>query len=487
MTKKKFYIAVGLPMGILVAVLIIFGLYVGLFHFGNRALPGVQVGTLKVSGMNAEQIEKHLNKIYSTTTVSFDAQPKKEFTLSDLGYEIDTKATIAKVMDYSKGYKNYFRAIFKNYVVEPVYKIDNKKVLDIANALSKGHKDAKTAVEPVLKYDKNEQVFVVEKGTDGYGATTDSVIKAAVDAMKTTKSIATKIEFGPIKPITDVEIAKKVADNATSILNIKINIATSVEDKQFSVDKDTIASWVLLPKLGNSKTIEISNDKVSQWVNKVADDINVSTTNGKKYVTPSGKVLRTDPGHDGVKVTNAKAVSDGIINALKQNKNYSDAFKVDIAKASWVTYQVPEAAANLAYVAAPDEKWIDINLSKYTITGYIGAKAVLGPYAVGVGDTSKGYHTPTGVYKVFAKVPVQDMSGFNSDGSRYLVRDIRNVMYFHGDYAIHAARWVNEDIQKMGHGYETSHGCVSMPTGPVDLSELFYNWTPMGTAVASHH
>ncbi len=85
-----------------------------------------------------------------------------------------------------------------------------------------------------------------------------------------------------------------------------------------------------------------------------------------------------------------------------------------------------------------------------------------------------GFDTPTGLFSISKKVPIQDMEGLIG-GEYYNVKDVPDVMYFTGrGQTIHGAYWHDN------FGAVMSHGCVNLPT---DIAAFLYDWTPMGTSV----
>ncbi|MGH2581944.1 MAG: L,D-transpeptidase family protein [Anaerolineales bacterium] len=118
----------------------------------------------------------------------------------------------------------------------------------------------------------------------------------------------------------------------------------------------------------------------------------------------------------------------------------------------------------------PRERWIDINLSAQTLSAYEGA-ALLGRYVISSGRA--GSPTVTGEYRIWVKVPIQDMSG-----PGYYIRDVPNVMYFYKSYGIHGTWWHNN------FGTPMSAGCVNMT---IDDSEWMYSWASVGTLVKVHY
>ena len=50
--------------------------------------------------------------------------------------------------------------------------------------------------------------------------------------------------------------------------------------------------------------------------------------------------------------------------------------------ALWKDRTIADGTQNLAYQAVHGEKWVDVNLSRHTMTAYSGGKIVLGPVAM---------------------------------------------------------------------------------------------------------
>lgn len=120
-------------------------------------------------------------------------------------------------------------------------------------------------------------------------------------------------------------------------------------------------------------------------------------------------------------------------------------------------------------------RWIDVNLSTYTITAYEGNTPVLSSVIVDGGPETP---TVTGTFYTYMKLDLQTMRGLKPDGTEYVQEDVPTVMYFFEDYAIHGAYW------RSSFGYSASQGCVNVPVG--DAAWL-YEWAPVGTRVEVHY
>lgn len=85
-------------------------------------------------------------------------------------------------------------------------------------------------------------------------------------------------------------------------------------------------------------------------------------------------------------------------------------------------------------------------------------------------------YTPTvkGSFKVRRKVTLQDMKGSFPPYEPYFIKNVPNVMYFYGAYAIHGTFWHNK------FGSRASHGCVNLTIAD---SQWLFDWSGVGTRV----
>jgi lipoprotein-anchoring transpeptidase ErfK/SrfK len=117
-----------------------------------------------------------------------------------------------------------------------------------------------------------------------------------------------------------------------------------------------------------------------------------------------------------------------------------------------------------------DDRWIDVNLSQQQIYIY-ERDALVNTFIVSTGlpDTP----TVTGEYRIYVKVPIQDMSG-----PGYYLPDVPWVMYFYDEYGFHGTYWHNN------FGTPMSRGCVNLR---VDDAAWLYDWASVGTRVSVHY
>ena len=116
-------------------------------------------------------------------------------------------------------------------------------------------------------------------------------------------------------------------------------------------------------------------------------------------------------------------------------------------------------------------KLITIDLGKQTLFAWDGGRIV---YQTPVSTGMRYTPTVRGSFKIQRKVPLQDMKGSYPPYPPYFLKNVPNVMYFYGAYAIHGAYWHNK------FGSRVTHGCVNVPPA---AAEWLYNWADIGTRV----
>jgi lipoprotein-anchoring transpeptidase ErfK/SrfK len=145
---------------------------------------------------------------------------------------------------------------------------------------------------------------------------------------------------------------------------------------------------------------------------------------------------------------------------------------LELADGTWVRSSLLRvtapgpAPANLA----PDERWVDVNLSTQTLVVFRGTVPVYATL-ISSGKESKikekDHRTPIGEWRIREKHVTATMDG---DGSAagdlpYSIEDVPYVMYYHDSYALHGAFW------HANYGVQMSHGCVNL--SPLDAKQVF--------------
>ena len=136
-----------------------------------------------------------------------------------------------------------------------------------------------------------------------------------------------------------------------------------------------------------------------------------------------------------------------------------------------ISQSIPSLEEQAQYPAEGNgERWIDVNLSEQSVYAYEG-DVVVNSFVVSTGVAQTP--TVTGKYKIYVKVPVQDMSG-----PGYYLRDVPWVMFFYDEYGFHGTYWHNN------FGTPMSRGCVNLT---IDDAAWLFNWASVGTVVNVHY
>lgn len=124
------------------------------------------------------------------------------------------------------------------------------------------------------------------------------------------------------------------------------------------------------------------------------------------------------------------------------------------------------------------EKHIEVDLTAQKVYAYEGERRV---YAFTV-STGKWAPTPTGEFRIWAKVRSQKMSGGDKTlGTYYYLPNVPYVMFFYNNavakmrgFSFHGTYWHDN------FGHPMSHGCVNMKTAD---AKILYEWaSPLVTS-----
>jgi lipoprotein-anchoring transpeptidase ErfK/SrfK len=146
----------------------------------------------------------------------------------------------------------------------------------------------------------------------------------------------------------------------------------------------------------------------------------------------------------------------------------------------------PEEAPppGLPVVAAPGERWIDVDLTRQTVTAYIGNQPV---YRAPATTGKPGWETPTGEFRIYLRVYNETMDSLSigvphNSPEGYYLTDVMYTQYFApGGVAIHGNYW--RPLEVVGRE-PTSHGCVGLLN---EDARYFWDFATIGTRVVVHY
>ncbi len=109
-------------------------------------------------------------------------------------------------------------------------------------------------------------------------------------------------------------------------------------------------------------------------------------------------------------------------------------------------------------------RWAAVDLFEQTLIAYDEDKPV---FATVISSGRKGSETDEGLFKVWARLISDPMSGTTSEGDRYWLQNIPWVMYFNGGQSLHGTYWHDS------FGYRRSGGCVNLS---ISDARWLYDW-----------
>lgn len=461
-----------------VAVLLVAGVVVFSGYFADRAVPGTKVGSTSVAGLTQAQVLEALKQEATAAKVTLKVSDQsKVVNLSELGINIDFDKTAENAVHQGNTFLGRFKGLVKTNQVAPVYTQDSKALSDLTTELeeSSGTPVQNAAVE----LNDEGTAFIAVPGKEGFIISREQMEDAVKRAATELEPFEQRLELEETQPAITTEQAEAVAQQANDIVNLPVSITDGID--VFEASPQDKVQWVAIPTteemLGEAT---VDSTKVTKWVQDLGEKTNVEPGKAVRNLNSRGDVVSVNESASiGWKVNNADEVAKKLLEALSNKEGFEGDFDYDkLEPSEWIENTIPDGT-NLVYAAKDGEKWIDIDLSNYTVSAYEGKTIVRGPINMVPGAPQTP--TVTGTYKTYLKLPSQTMRGYNVDGTRYETPDVPWPMYFFEDYALHGAYWRSS----FGYGGDAgSHGCVNMP---VDEAGWLYDWAPLGTTVVSHY
>ncbi len=198
-------------------------------------------------------------------------------------------------------------------------------------------------------------------------------------------------------------------------------------------------------------------DLAKPFLKQPVNQVSVTHPDGSSSVIASGK--------NGVGVN----ASNQLVHPISQGLLGSRGLQLNLPLQS-----VPFQAVNATSI----DKLLEVNVVTKEMWAYDKGQLTRSfPISAGAPATP----TPIGQFQIYQKLSVQDMRGFNADGTKYFQPHVHWINYFlPGGYAVHGNYWRS---QSWFGAINSSHGCVSLPDSE---AEWVYQWAPIGTTVITH-
>lgn len=474
-SKKLWWLVGGLAVIVLLA-----GSFVAYAsYFTAHAAPRVSVAGESVMGDTREELAAKLQQRADAVIIELTIDGKsRTATLSELGYQVDVEKTVDAVFQASDSLEEKLTVLLGDTNIVPVVTQDPETAQKYLESLIKEVGQAAKDASVIL--DDAAGVFTATPATEGREIDESPVGEAAEQAAQRLADGSVELATFTVQPAVTTKQAEEIAEAAGKLIAVPVTVSGEITTiKATDAEK---ASWISITSAdGKLQQPTINAQAVKEWVKASGESTNDKPQPGVRNINSRGDVVSVvSEALSGWEVTGTDKLAEKLVKSLEEGKAFDGKFDYkEVESDKWDERLIADGAENLAYQAAKGEKWIDVDLSNFTMSAYEGATIVLGPISMVPGAPATP--TVTGTYSVYAKVPVQTMRGPNADGTRYETPDVPDILYFYEGYALHGAYWRSS----FGYGGPGgSHGCVNLP---LDAASTLYNWAEIGTKVVSHY
>ncbi|WP_243842021.1 L,D-transpeptidase family protein [Microbacterium hydrocarbonoxydans] len=416
----------------------------------GTTVAGIPVGFM-TPGAAAEAISTHLAETEITLT---GAGEDIVLTGADLGAAMDARG-LADEAFASRPLWN-----IGAWMGEP---IAGEIVLDPETADSALRKAVPSSyADPVdagVVFDAATGAYVTTPSETGTGIDIDDLTAAIAD---TVADGGRTLEFpgGPAEAqpaISDEDAATTAASLNTLLGSIGFYVG---EERTVPIDPATAASWLTIVDEDGQLRIEADETAIQATVDALPAAVNRAPVDAATIVNSSGAVLRDEAaGQVGRALGDTSDVAADFAAQLEKGEG---AFALEVE-------EVPFASVAIV-------RTIDVDLGSQTLS-LLENGNVIDSWRISSGVD--GWETETGNYTINWKLNSQNMG--NQDLTKapgYYQPNVKWVMYFNGDQALHGVYWHSNFGRRM------SHGCVGMPEWQ---AKKVFDWAPQGVEISVHY
>lgn len=456
--KKKLLVS-GILIGMLLVILLA-GYFSISSYFKTHFFPGTKINGIDCSRMTVEKVKERIQdglqeyslivKERGDNSEVITAEMLSITYVDDQGVEkLLKKQEVYRWPSAIKGDKTYETAANIAY---------NKEGIDqVLDKLKCFQPDNVTA--PVnASMEETEEGFSIVPEQQGNTLKREEVKNAVLDAVDTGK---TEIDLEALdlyeKPeilSTNEELNARVQQLNTLI---SANIIYDFEDRQFTVDKKLIKSWLVK---GEDGSYSIDQDQAANWVKEMAYETDTYSLT-REFQTSTGQTI-TLPKHRGD--------YGWVINRDKTTQALLEAIQAGVQETREPEYLYKGVDRKKNDIGGT---YVEICISTQTMWCYKNGNLVVQTPVV-TGNHATGHDTPSGgVWAIDGKKADFDFKKYRAHSDFWLP--------FNGDVGIHDANWRTPE-QYVPTTYENngSHGCINTPR---DAMEKIFNTVDIGYPV----
>lgn len=285
-------------LGILTVILAAGGILCGTGVLAAPVFPsGATVQGISVSEQSVQQASETLQKAAEEykLTVHF-AQSNRTFSAKELGLTVDQDAVerLAKATQQDASTTSAGEDTQTVFTCETDLKQEMQDLPERTAHADKATQDA------VLTYDKKAGKYVIREeqvgGTIDTQALAEAVQTAAEQLQPELDAVGQGLYGGESVRRSDDEKLNQALEQANRMLQTDVTYTFEVERKNVygkeRLNKSTIQKWLTVSQDG--KRVQISEDKVENYVNEVARIYSVKEPTTAQFVTASGTYVEVD-------------------------------------------------------------------------------------------------------------------------------------------------------------------------------------------------
>jgi hypothetical protein len=438
---------------------------VGNAFFSAHVNPGVVLAGHDLTGFSASQVRDVAVTMIDNYAITLELGGRQvQATPDELGMTFDLDQTVADVM--RAGDADLWQLRLNPFQAKSVPLAISVNQATLQTFLNRHFiADAQRSVPADATYDAEADTFAIIPAKNGTQADAARVAQAlqAGQGYTAALTVPTIIEAPSISDIA----AQQAVDQANQLLATPYVVRA--DDRTYTVPADQIGSWVSFTPDSDAGTVGFVLDTErakAELPGLLSTGLSVPAVPQQNMIGPDGQYLGVQQwGEDGISLTDPTAAGNAVAEALSARTG------IDLAASTQdQDFGVEDVAMPEQYLSPGGARWVEVNLSNYTVTRWEGTSR-LSTWSVVIGLSD----TPTypGIFHVYAMLSTQTMTG-----EGYVQPDVPWIAYFDRDIALHGNYWVKN------FGRPASHGCVGMP---VDLAKVMYDWLYVDDMVVVHY
>ncbi|MCX6812296.1 MAG: L,D-transpeptidase family protein [Candidatus Berkelbacteria bacterium] len=463
-------------LSIITFLSLIFAISLSLFFYqkayAGKIYKNVSFDSINLSGKTRVQA-KSLIENYSTALlenkINVDSGDKTfTSTFFDAGLFVDSSEIANSAINFGRN-QSFFKSIYfsaKTIFTKNKISLSAETNQDQFSAF----KDRATVALNIPATDASLKISAgqVVVNTAENGLTVDS---SGLDQLLKEKFLAKNDQsqiLMPTAPLTPALLATDLVEAKTQAENyLSHQIQITLNNQNYSVDRNTIGSWIVFGKSGTSYSATISNSSIKNYVYSLAAKNDTPVIDNKISAVDNSVIQQGRQGiytdqNDAINKITAALAASTLTATIALVQNPKDPTTITVFPNEGI---VPGRFPG---------KYIDIDLTNQLLTAFEGTNQI-GQYQISSGKASTP--TPTGLRTILDKSPRAWsaphglwMPWWNGLG---------------GGYGIHELpEWPNGYKEGEGHlGTPVSHGCIRLGVGP---AEFIYNWSEIGDPVYIH-